>query len=145
MLSKIRYFVDETTLKSIYFAIFISHLSNACTPWRQSIIPSHRICILQRNALWIICFAKFNDHTTHLFHKMKIIKFVDLVSVENCIFINKCFSCKSYSVFSHLYNLATGRHNQQTRFAMNGLLILTIPLNLVQKPSYIPQSRLGIS
>ena len=55
---------------------------------------------------------------------MKIIEFVDLVSVENCIFINKCFSCKSYSVFSHLYNLATGRHNHQTRFAMNGLLIL---------------------
>ena len=55
---------------------------------------------------------------------MKIIKFVNLVSVENCIFINKFFSCKSYSVFSDLYNLATGRHNHQTRFAMNGLLIL---------------------
>ena len=55
---------------------------------------------------------------------MKIIKFVDLVSVENYIFINKCFSSKSYSVFSHLYNLATGRHNHQTRFAKNGLLIL---------------------
>ena len=106
MLSKIRYFVNETTLQSIYFAIFNSHLSYACTAWGQSIIPSHRICILQRNALRIICFAKFNDHTTQLFRKMKIIKFVDLVSVENCIFINKCFSCKSYSIFSHVYNLA---------------------------------------
>ena len=55
---------------------------------------------------------------------MKTIKFVDLVSVESCIFINKCFSWKSYSAFSHLYNLATGRHNPQTKFAMNGLLIL---------------------
>ena len=55
---------------------------------------------------------------------MKIIKFVDLVSVENCIFIKTCFSCKSYSVFSRLCNLATGRHNHQTRFAMNGLLLL---------------------
>ena len=79
---------------------------------------------LQRNALQMICFAKLNDHATQLFRKMKIIKFVDLVSVENCIFINKCLSCKSYSVFSHLYNLAAGRHNHQTRFAMNGLLIL---------------------
>ena len=69
--------------------------------------------------------AKFNDHTTQLFWKMKIIKFVHLVSVENFIFINKCFPCKSYSVSNHLYNLATGRHNHQTRlFAMNGLLIL---------------------
>ena len=122
---KTRYFVNETTLRSIYFAIFNSHLSYACTAWGQFIVPSHRICILQRNTLRIICFAKFDDHTIHLFCKMKIIKFVDLVSVKNFIFINKCFSCKSYSVFSRLYNLAIGRHNQQTRFAMNDLLILT--------------------
>ena len=55
---------------------------------------------------------------------MKIMKF-DLVSVENCIFINKCFSCKSYYVFGHLYILATGRYNHQTRFTMNDLLIRT--------------------
>ena len=51
---------------------------------------------------------------------MKIIKFIDLVSVK--IFINKLFSCNSYS--SHLCILATIGHNCQTRFAMNGLLIL---------------------
>ena len=73
---------------------------------------------------------------------MKITKLVDLVSTENCFFMNKCFSYKSYSVFSHLYNIATGRRNHQTRFAMNGLLIL--PLNLAQKLSYIPQLLLGI-
>ena len=44
--------------------------------------------------------------------------------IKNCIFINKCFTWKSYSVFSHLYNLATGGHNHQTRFAMNGSSIL---------------------
>ena len=53
---------------------------------------------------------------------MKIIKFVDLIAVENRIFINKCFSCKSYSAFSHLHNSA--RHDHQIRFAMNGPLIL---------------------
>ena len=69
MLSKIHYFVNEmTTLRSIYFAIFNSHLSYACTAWGQSIIPSHRICILQRNALRIICFAKFNNHTIVLMY-----------------------------------------------------------------------------
>ena len=64
----------------------------------------------------IICFAKFNGHTTKLFHKMKIIKFVDLVSVENCIFISRGFSFKSYSVFNHLYSLVTGKHKHQVRF-----------------------------
>ena len=123
MLSKICYFVNETALRCIYFTIFNSHLSYACTAWGQSIVSSHRVCILQRNALGIIYFSKFNNHTTQIFHKIKIIKFVALVSVENCIARNKRFSCKSYSVFSHLCNLATGRHNHQTRFAMNGFLI----------------------
>ena len=94
MLFKILYFVNETTLRSIYFDIFNSHLSYACTAWGQSIVPSHRVSILHRNALRIICFAKINDHTTQLFCKMKIIKYFDLVSVENCILINKFFSCK---------------------------------------------------
>ena len=70
MLSKMCYFVNETTLPSIYFAIFNSHLSYACTAWGQSIAPSHGICISQRNALSIICSAKCNDHTTQLFCKM---------------------------------------------------------------------------
>ena len=125
MLSKICYFVNETTLWSIYFDIFSTHLSYACTARGQSIVLSHRVCILQKNAVCIIWFAKFNDHTTQLFRKMKIIKFVDLVSVENCIFINKCFFYNYDSIFSHLYNLATGRHNHQRRFTMNGLLVLT--------------------
>ena len=90
----------------------------------QTIVSSHTVCILTRNALHIICLVKFNDHKTQLFRKIKIIKLVDLVSVENCIFINKCFSCTCNSVFSHLYILATGRHNHQTIFAINGLLIL---------------------
>ena len=108
---EICHFINVITLQSIKSAIFNSHLSYARTVWGQSIPISHRICILQRNALRIICFAKFNIHTTHLFRRIKIIRFADLVSVENCIFINKCFSCKSCSVFS------------QTRFAVNGLLI----------------------
>ena len=69
-------------------------------------------------------YTTYNLFCKILFHKMKIIKLVRLISVENCIFITKCFSSKSYFVFSYLYILATGRHNHQTRFAINGLLIL---------------------
>ena len=122
MFSKICYFVNETTFQSVYFAIFNSYLLCACTAWGQSTVSSHRVCILQKNAPCIIYFAKLSNHTTQVFSKMKIIKFVDLITVENRIFINKCFSCKSCSVFSHLYNSA--RHDHQTRLAMNGPLIL---------------------
>ena len=43
-------------------------------------------------------------------------EFVDLVSVENCIFTNKC---NSYYVFHHLHILVTCRHNYQARFGIN--------------------------
>ena len=81
--SKVYYFVNETTLRSIYFAILNSNLSYICTAWGQSIVLSHWVCILQRNFLGIICFAKSNDHANQLFCKMEIIKCVDLVSVGN--------------------------------------------------------------
>ena len=42
MLSKICYFVNETTLQSIYFAIINSHLPYACTAWGQFIVPSQK-------------------------------------------------------------------------------------------------------
>ena len=69
-------------------------------------------------------FCEIQWYNTQLFCQMIITKFVGLVSVENCIFISKCFSCKCYSAFSHLFNSATGTHNHQARFAMNCLLIL---------------------
>ena len=46
-LCKIRHYVHETTLRSIYYAIFQSRLSNVCTAW------GHRISILQRNSMSI--------------------------------------------------------------------------------------------
>ena len=54
MLCKIRYYVNETTLRSIYYAIFQSHLSFFCTTWGQNIKYNHRISILQRKVMRII-------------------------------------------------------------------------------------------
>ena len=73
----------------------------------------------------IYCFISWNVYftqkcSTHVYAKFNY----HTVSVENYIFINKCFSCKSYSVFNHLYILVTGRHNHQTRFAMINLLLM---------------------
>ena len=36
MLSKIRYYVDENTIRSLYFSIFSSHISYCCQVWGQS-------------------------------------------------------------------------------------------------------------
>ena len=127
MLCKIRHYVNETTLRSIYCAIFQSHLSYVCTAWGQNIKCNHWINILQRKAMRIIFFSNFNEHTTSLFSKAKILKFIDFIQMENCIFVNKSVSGSLYPLFSQVYIFANDHHNYNTRFVSNGLL--KIPTN----------------
>ena len=46
MLSKVRHFVDKKTLKSIYHAIFESHLLYSCLVWAQNFNSIKRLYIL---------------------------------------------------------------------------------------------------
>ena len=73
----------------------IFFVSYECANWGQYIIFAslQRLRMAGRNALEITCFTKFNYHTAQLFHKMKIVKFIE-------------------------------RHDHQTGFPANGLLIL---------------------
>ena len=48
MLSKIRHFVDQKTLKAIYHAIFESHLYSSSLVWAQNFNSTKRLFILQK-------------------------------------------------------------------------------------------------
>ena len=88
MLSKLRHLVNVATIKSIYYAIFHSHLSYVCTAWGQNLNSKHHINLLQKNVMQIISFGSFNAHTLPIFVKLSIIKFPDLISFCNCLSIN---------------------------------------------------------
>ena len=51
MLSKVRHFVQKKTFKSIYHAIFESHLFYSCLVWAQNIYSNKRLYILQKKSL----------------------------------------------------------------------------------------------
>ena len=61
ILAKLRYYVSANTLKTIYYALFDSHMRYACQIWGQShsktfdMIPS-----AQNKALRIINFKQWN-------------------------------------------------------------------------------------
>ena len=64
MLSKIRHYVDNTVLRSIYFAIFSSVLNYGSIIWGQrSTSTIKRIESVQNKAIRIINFAPFNSKT----------------------------------------------------------------------------------
>ena len=51
MLCKLHHYVNEVTIKSIYYAIFHSHLLYVCTTWGQNLYRKHCINLLQKKAM----------------------------------------------------------------------------------------------
>ena len=123
MFCKLCHYVNEASVKWIYYAIFHSHLSYVCTAWGQNLKPKNCINLIQKKALRIISFAQYDAHTLSIFAKLNIIKFSDLISLYNCLLIYKHFFSKAPSVFSHVVILASNTHKQNTRVASHGLLI----------------------
>ena len=97
MLSKSRHFVNKDILLSVYYGIFLSHLAYLCLVWGQAKFSLNRITLLQKTAIRILHSDAYRDHT--LFHRSKVLKFVDIVLLENCIFVNKCFNDEAFPYF----------------------------------------------
>ena len=75
MLCKLRHYENEATIKSIYYAIFHSRLSYVCTALGQNLNPNHRINLLQKKAMRIINFARYDAHILPVFAELNIVKY----------------------------------------------------------------------
>ena len=122
MLSKLRHFVNKDILLSVYYGIFHSHLAYLCLVWGQAKFSLNRITLLQKRAIRISYSAAYRDHTSPLFHRYKVLKFVDIVSLKNCIIINKCFNDEAFSLFLNHFKLIASTHSYCTRSVSNGLI-----------------------
>ena len=92
LLFKIRNFVNITNLKTIYFALFDSHINYANLVWAQNSNAMSRILTLQKKAMRIITFQSRNCYSSPLFLKLKLLKFNDKVLLENVLLISKFFN-----------------------------------------------------
>ena len=111
MLYKVRDFVHENILKSIYYALFESHINYACIIWGQTISTINRLYILQKS------FKKRKAQCFSLFHHSKIIKIADQVKIENCLFMNKYPINKLPSIFTTWFLFSSMLRNYQRSFA----------------------------
>ena len=62
VLSKLRQFVSSEILRSVYFAIFQSHINYVCVTWGLTSYLKLKVSIFQKKALKIINFSPFNPH-----------------------------------------------------------------------------------
>ena len=87
MLAKARHFAP-TELKSMYHALFSSHIKYGSQVWGQANDTSvNKVFLLQKAALRIITFSDFRAHTNPLFKETKIIKLKDSITLENFLFV----------------------------------------------------------
>ena len=122
MLYKTRDYVNEKTLRSIYYAIFDSYINYASNVWGQNSNTTNRLHILQKKALRTIYFEKHQAHSTPLFYRSSILKLTDKITVENCMFISKCVNNHMPSVFNNWFEFASTSHRYETFCSANDLL-----------------------
>ena len=122
ILLKLRKYVNENILKSIYYSIFESHLNYCSIVWSQNVDSSNRLFILQKKAIRTISFAERLSHTSPLFSKSKILKFYDKVSIENCIFISKSLSNQLPVFFQGWFLFCSSTHNHHLRSSNLGVI-----------------------
>ena len=113
------HFADDTCLLNIEDSVkHINKVVNKDLKFPGQWLNPNKITAEMR----IISFTSFNDHTLPIFAKLNIIKFPDLISFCNGLFLYKHFPNNSSSVFSSVFILTSNTHEQNTRSASYGLL-----------------------
>ena len=114
LLFKIRNIVDSSILRTIYFAIFESHLNCCSLVWSQNCNAINRLVILQKKALRIINFEAHNSRSYSLFKKSFILKFLDKVHLEHTLFVSKSINNLLPSLFNDWFLFSSDQHNYET-------------------------------
>ena len=114
LLYTIRNFVSKHILRTIYFAIFDTHINYANLIWGQNLNAVSRIVILQKKALRIMNFQSRDSHSSPLFKSNHILKLEDKILIENILFINKSFNNLLPPIFKSWFTFCSDIHNYQT-------------------------------
>ena len=121
MLYKIREFCPTSTLRSLYFSIFNSHLSFGLPVWGNADrILLDRLINLQKKAIRAISFADFNAHTSPLFKKQEILTLTDLYQHKLASLLWDLDHGKSPNSLQSLFSKVNDTHSHLTRMSTLG-------------------------
>ena len=112
LLFTIRNYVNKYILRTIYFAIFDSHINYANLIWNQNLNAVSRMVIPQKKALKIMNFQSRDSHLHPLLKSNLILKLKDKILIENILFINKSFN-NLPPIFKSWFTFCSDVHNYQ--------------------------------
>ena len=105
MLSKLRHYVSLDILLSLYYSLFHSHLSYAANVWALNTNATNSVLLLQKKAVRLMTFSKFNSHSLPLFTQLRILPFQDFVKFLNIIFLFNLLNKNLPSPFYETFDL----------------------------------------
>ena len=88
-----------TNSKNEIFESFLWENQNSSKNWKNYMHVSYK------RAIRILHSAAYRDHFCPLFQRHKVLKLIDLVSLENYLFIHKCLNDNAFSLLSNHFKL----------------------------------------
>ena len=118
MLSKIRHYVTENTLRTIYYGIFSSILTYGAQIWGQNQNTNiQRLTKLQDTALRIINYADYHEPPEKLYKKSNILKLKDNINLLNFMYVYDSMSGTLPNVLNQNFTVFQDLHDHDTRCA----------------------------
>lgn len=118
MLSKIRYYVSLDVLTNLYYALLHPFLIYGIVVWGSTYPTNIKpLLILQKRAIRILTFSKFDEHSSPLFKQTNILKLFDLVNFHISMFMFKFFNKLLPSAFDDFFVPTSRVHNYSTRLS----------------------------
>ena len=124
MLARSRDYLSINELKSIYHAVFSSHLNYASQIWGLSDTKyTDKIFKIQKNAVRIMTRAGFNAHSSPIFKTLEILKIQDQITLLNCLFVHDSLNGKLPKSFDNTFlKLSNVMCNGNTVITINSKL-----------------------
>ena len=121
--SKLRCNTRLPILKLVYHSLSGSHQKYGAQLWGQgNCVDRNNIQNLQNRALRKITFKKLHDPVKPLYKDLKILKFKDLIQLQNCLFVSQTEQnqtpAESFVTLKHCGD----NHNYQTRASTKRIL-----------------------
>ena len=104
--------------------MFEPYLYYSSLVWAQNSNSFKRLLVLQIKSLRIIYFLSHNAHTSPLFRDLNILKLLDKVAPENCLFLNKYFNKCLPTIFKNGFTLSSDFHTYKTRWSNLGCIVV---------------------
>ena len=133
VLSKLRYYLDVSTLKMVYYSLFYPHIQYCISAWGGAANCYLKpIVCMQKRVIRYVCRVPALTTTNPLFIKTGVLKLNDVYRLQICKLMRNTIT--GFDVDHNRFTLASSAHSHNTRFS--------------KKKNFIterPRTRLGLN